>query len=699
MQLSQIARLTLLALACPALAQQKDTPRSSVADLRAPEAGHTASAPFRIINISPLLINHKAELAEDLGRLHRDCGVTDVAFMLPLSPEEAEPTMAKAQHLRDLFLEMRAPLHGSGLQVGILLQSLIGHGTPTATKFQRIVAPDGTANNSVCPLDPGFRSYVHQAVALVAGAKPEFLLVDDDFRLFHGAYGCFCPLHLASFNKASGGQFTRATLMKALAGEDAASRQIGTAWDEVLLSSLTGLAQVVRDAIDSSDPGAACGFCGCAENYAAPIARVLAGRQPPFVRIHNAWYMGNDARALLERVSWMAAQMEMFKGIPEILSESDTYPHNRYCTSARALNGQIILSLLYGTTGAKLWVTRTGEYEPDSGLAYRDMLRHNAKRYDALKRLYPSVSWDEPATPLPGQPVSPWNPAVYNKQRTANWMANVVGHMGIPCRVAPSAQADAKVLMLTGPEVAFFTDDELKSFLSRGLLLDGPAAEQLGKRGLAELLGIEAESPAGWQVNFERLNDHPINGKAAGAKINIAALMRGSAVRLSVRSPGVEALSTLYRIPWYLSPEEQALGPGLTLFENKVGGRVAVFAAAMGFTPFMDEKRREQLASVLGWLNRAPLPVVVVSDVDIYARHGVITSEQGGGELVCLFNMNMDPLSELRLRVGGSRVRKIQRLEGDGTWRKLDWHTDTGSELVVRTALETMEPLILRLQR
>jgi hypothetical protein len=346
-----------------------------------------------------------------------------------------------------------------------------------------------------------------------------------------------------------------------------------------------------------------------------------------------------------------------------------------------------------------LWVTRLREYEPDSGLAYREVLQSNIKRYAELRRLYLSVRWDEPATPLPDQPASIWNPANLGKQRfVKNWTAGVVGHMGIPCRVTSGAGVDAQTLMLTGPEVAFFTDAELKSFLGRGLLLDGPAAAQLGKRGFAEFVGVNADSPAGWRASFERMSQHPTNGKSSGKLINIAALLPGSAVRLMPRGPGVQTLSHLYRSPSYLSPEAELVGAGLILFENPLGGRVAVFAATMGFTPFMNEVRREQLIQVLGWLNRGPLPVVVVSDVDIYARHGVIAPAEGGGELLCVFNLNMDALPELRLRVGRPGIKEISSLEGDGTWRKLTWQPDTGAELIVQARLETMQPLILRLQ-
>ena len=645
------------------------TNRANVANA-SPGLGRLGGAPFRIINIAPLLAENKAEITEDLLRLHRDCGVTDVAFMLSLSPTEAEPTMAEAQHLRDLFLEMREPLRGSGLKIGILIQSTIGHGYSTDSRFQRITTLDGTAKKSFCPLDPDFTNYIRQAVATVAVTRPDFFLVDDDFRVHHGAPGCFCPLHLAAFNKVVDGHFTRESLMQTLQREDAESRRLGQAWDQSLLGSLAGLARAIRDVINSVDPDLPCGFCSPGNiNYTLSLAKILAGRQPPLVRVANSWYQENDGRGLLARVYWTAAQMEAFKGIPELLSESDTYEQNRYYTSAHALNGQITLSLLYGTTGAKLWITRMGEYEPGSGLAYREMLRRNIKRYGELKRLCPSVSWDEPATPLPGQPVALWNPADLSKQRfVKNWAAKVCGHLGIPCRAASWDRADAKILMLAGPEVSFFTDAELKSFLGRGLLLDGPAAAQLCQRGFAELLGIDASR-------------------------------RGARVVLLVRNARVQTLSKCQQSPSDLSPVKEMTESKLTLFENQLGGRVAVFAADIDPSPFMNETRREQLIDVLGWLNRAPLPVVVVSDVDIYARHGVLAPEEGGGELLCLFNMNMDALPELRLRVGSPGIKEISRLEGDGTWRTLAWHPGTGSELIVQAPLETMEPLILRLRR
>jgi hypothetical protein len=267
------------------------TNRANVANA-SPGIGRLGGPAFRIINIAPLFPENKAEITEDLLRLHRDCGVTDVAFMLSLSPTQAEPTMAEPQRLRDQFLEMRGPLRGSGLKIGILIQSTIGHGYSTDTKFERIMAMDGTAKNCFCPLGSDFKKYILQAVATVVGTRPDFLLMDDDFRISHGDFDCFCPLHVAAFNQAVNGNYTRESLVQMLRREDAESRRLSRLWEEARLASLAGLAGEIRAVIDSVDPDLPCGLCACGEiHFTAPLAKIFAGRQPPLVRIHNSWYM------------------------------------------------------------------------------------------------------------------------------------------------------------------------------------------------------------------------------------------------------------------------------------------------------------------------------------------------------------------------------------------------------------------------
>jgi hypothetical protein len=675
-----------------------------------------ATNPFRIINIIPLFTGHKAEIAADQLRLERECGITEVAPMLPLNPEEAVPSLAKAEYLRDRFLEMREALRaaGSTLPVGLLMQSLIGHGTHTAAPFQRLIRADGTTNNRMCPLDPGFKAHIRAAVRTVAATRPAFLLVDDDFRLFLCGYGCFCPLHLAGFNQRIGGNYDRESLLAVLNQTDPEARRVGDAWTAWLLESLVGLARDVRAGIDDVDPELPCGYCTPLDGpgsaaFVVPVARAVAGRQPPFVRINNSWYLGNDARGVLDRLHPTALNVALLQaaGITDILSESDTFPHNRYSTPARAIHAHLVFSILHGVTGAKLWVTRMFDHEPASGEAYREVLGRQRGLRDELFRLMPAVRWDEPATPLPTRTVSPWNPADYNKERLPSWATAVCGHMGIPCRIGGGPAA---VAMLTGPETELFSDAELTALLAKGLLLDGGAAERLCRRGFAEYLGVEADAPAGRPVNFERLAAHPINGSLAGNEVALASFFGSSVRRLTVREPGVQLLSTAFSLPWYMSPDPVAEGPAVTLFENRLGGRVAVYAAALDPTDnflfltyyytFMNETRRGQLIHILDWLNRAPLPAVALTDANLYARHGVIANAAGGGELLALFNLNMDDLPEFRLRLAGPPPARIAGLTDAGAWADLPWRADSATgEVTIAVPLETMIPRLLRIQR
>ena len=52
---------------------------------------------FRVIDTSALLRPHKREIVRDLLRLRDECGVTDVAFMMPLQPEERSASLVKSR--------------------------------------------------------------------------------------------------------------------------------------------------------------------------------------------------------------------------------------------------------------------------------------------------------------------------------------------------------------------------------------------------------------------------------------------------------------------------------------------------------------------------------------------------------------------------------------------------------------------------
>ena len=199
----------------------------------------SGKSPLELLNIVPMLPEHREELAADtLDLLRRGC-INRTAFILTLVPE-GNPPADKAKVLGERFEQFRAALGKTDMPVGILIQATIGHGwvPNTPSEFQRIVLPDGERPYMFCPLDEAFRACIGDAVRRLAALRPDFLMVDDDFRLLTGRDGCFCPLHLARFNREQGTAYDRETLAAAL-GKDAA---LAAKYDALLKQSLIELA-------------------------------------------------------------------------------------------------------------------------------------------------------------------------------------------------------------------------------------------------------------------------------------------------------------------------------------------------------------------------------------------------------------------------------------------------------------------------
>lgn len=649
----------------------------------------------------------KRAIVNDVITLHKQCGVTDVAFMLPIHPEK-QPLTAKVNHLRTCFSEMKEELKDSGLKIGILVQSLISHGSRgraiTDADLEKIITSDGKCEHRFCPLGEKFQEYSRWAINALAATEPDFFLIDDDFRLFLGGFGCFCELHLSAFASMSGQKYSLGQLVEILQKDDEESRRIGLLWNDLHRSSLIALSKVVRAGIDAADPGIPCGYCTSSEGefvFAASIAKVLAGKTKPFVRVNNSHYHEDGYKIFPRRMYNTALQAAYLHDIPEILTEADTFPQHRYSMSALALHGQISGSLLNGATGVKLWITRLAEYEPECGVAYRGMLKRYRGFYEELSRILPKVEWHGPSTPFPSLPAPLWNPIESGKQvYTTNWVGNILGRMGIPCQFGGKSE----VTMLAGREVDFFSDKELLGFLGSGLLLDGAAAEKFCKRGFSEYLGIEVEDIR-MRVSLEKLrNNSDLNGEAAGAKMPLLNLSFTTR-KIILKNEKVKILSDLMLESWYECPDSELklMGPGLTLFENKLGGRVAVYATSLcgdtwnDLMNFVTLKRKQQLIRLVELLGNCPFPFVVLSDVDLYVKHGHISTESGKVQLLCVFNLNPDSLPKLHLRVENPNISEIRLLSESGEWQNTSWKSDGNSELMVNIPVEMMKPLIFRI--
>lgn len=662
-----------------------------------------------IFNVASLIPEHRKEIVRDVLKAIKAGEISrQISFNIPMRPQEA-PLLAKAQYCAESFSLFKKDLEGCGLKVGINVLFIM-HGDRGITKsddtlFPRCVGIDGNTRMRICPLNEDFIKYVRDVFAILAAAGPDFFAMDEDFRLEPGQE-CFCGKHLAELNKKTGTSLDRVSLVEILQKTDAESKRIGKAWEETLTDSLLPLARAARAGIDSVNPELLCEFkTVVGMGFVIPITKILAGKQKPVARIHNAMYMCSDPRQIPSRMHSSALQIYQLRqaGIDIFYSESDTYTNTRFATSAKILDAQITLSILEGVSDIELrylgGFIMEGEYEHESKHCAHlgGLVSGKSGFYRKFSELVKSAKWLGPALPLPSVLASFWNPIAVDKQGEdcVFWFRDFCSRLGFPA--FPGNEAE--IFMLHGG-TEYFTDDQIAGFLKKGLLLTGPAAAELCARGFAEDIGVTVESH-GIRVDGERFaDDRSLNGEAAGKTIPV----NNGALALKTLKPisdDVKILSEFFKSPWHYSPNRTSMSPAMTFYKNKRGGRVAVcaFSVFSGFQAynFINPIRKEQFVQVFSLLAGKPLPFIAADDYELCVRHGILSG--GKEEMLCVFNMSLDAADNLRFLTAEDNITRIRRLNDSGALEEQKFSFPKAGLLEIDCAADTLTPKVFIINR
>ncbi|MBP5641181.1 MAG: hypothetical protein J6X55_17005 [Victivallales bacterium] len=630
---------------------------------------------LHFVNIAPLFDNHVNEVADDLLKLSQTGDYDETAFKFTLVPE-GTPPYDKARLLGTSFVKYRDALKARGMKAGILVQATMGHGwmPDSRAPFQNFRRADDLRYLYImCPLDKGFQTYVHDAIAHLASLAPDFIMIDDDFRMLTGRNGCFCPLHIAQFNQLTGKEFTAESLKEALQNDAALQKK----FDDFQRDTLVELAKVIRRAIDESNPAMPCTFCACAYDlhHAQAIAETLAAPgQEIVVRINNGLYLRNNPADFGDWLYSTCVQKLALPATYNVLTEADTCPQNRYSTDCAIMHANITLALLQGYAGAKLWISRLSDYEPSSGTAYRKTLSTYAGMYQAIRDL--NVSWQGFSVPVPA-------PEKRLDDAHLNWGAAVFSRLGLPFRYdlpdhGPSMIAGNSVINL-------FSDVQLLEILKGKVILDGLAGDAIARRGFSDLIGYDAVPKPEEKVSCEEFTTpdgttHVITGSPLA---NVFQNVR----------PDAEILSNYYHKGWVLDPERKAIGPGAIRFRNRLGGTVVTFGAYIrGYSLnsffLLNETRKLQLRILLEQFNE--LPLFYDGDQRIIIQKG--TSAAGDVFYVC--NCSNDILDDIPL-AGTHLPDNLQMLTPEGTWQAVQV-VKTPHGIRILQQLIPLHPLVFR---
>lgn len=640
--------------------------------------------PF-FISVIPNFAGKEGYLAELIANRYKTTGIEYYAMCYPLHPQ-GDDIYGKVRIQKESFHKLKELLKGEGgIKLGILFQTTLGHGgywnlAPQCNiKADHIIKADGTETHRCCPLDSRFLDYIHFCVQTLCEEHPAFTLGDDDMRMFDGT--CYCKRHIKLISEMTGINFTRETLAAAVA-DARPGDPIAKAFEQAQIESLRRLCKEIRQAIDSVDPTIRCGCCITSSRYdfAEIESRELAGSTLPFLRIGNATYLEGALHDSIWKDSQTGYQVTVMKGKNiQLLDESDTCPHNQFSKSARTMHAHITAGLLRGLDGGKLWLDQTVFPLREISRPYEKILAENQNFYRQVMAI--SHSWQPEGCVInvPPQEQNPYPEKGILFPAQCNWVNCCFERTGVPIRYGDMKCSG--IHLISGDQVDYYTDRDLRFMLSESALVDGPAAVKLTERGFAELIGVHADQrTVQGTLEISLCMDLKVGFLAADGTPFLTVMQ------------GTEILSEVYLSQYSSVPSEKIM-PGSTFFANASGGKVIVSAVNLRKWHPMQVINPGRKLLYLSWLEKlGNLPCHISEMQDSRIVCGTLPD----GKLVCaVFNSSYDPLP-IRISLRETPCR-LYRLTSEGYFEPISF-TMTGKIMESPWVLEPGEVGIFQLE-
>lgn len=568
------------------------------------------------------------------------------------------------------------------------------------------------SESSACPLDPEFRAWTVRNLKAIAGAgQPHLMALEDDYQLSnhplvyeHGSWGCFCDRHIAEFSRREGRAYTLDDLRAAFAQETDEAFELRRRWALLMRESLVDFAGLIAKAVHEVSPHTRLGLLESGINEregdsTEGIVQALAdGRTRPWARFHGSFYSEDIPLRFPSRVFHQLYVSQHENPAIERFQELDTCPFDTFFASAARTESFISAAMVFGFdqllfSCVTALIDGTVEDEP----AYIDMYAANVERFREMRRL-------GKASEIVGD--------VEIVHHTDAIMAHPYGGRGNPFGFdrpwldicarhgVPYTSKGGKVKLVSGTmELRNRPREEILALLSGPVALDGEAAEFLMARGYGDYLGVVVE-PQG-KIDFwmeEVADDVDIVRDIAGKRILSTSYAPFGLDGLG-RCSRLHAAPGAQTVTWLTAPGTNAhIRAGTTIFENSLGGRVAVVALWLDgcrSSNLFSEPKRKVLHRVLDWLGATEYPRVLdrKNVFVIAARH------KGNGSLALLaINLLSDEQKEIAFRVPAPwRGGAVEILDG-AVWKPAPVAWD-GERLLLTTPLKIFKPVLIRLAR
>ncbi|MCQ6559566.1 hypothetical protein NNL21_12765 [Paenibacillus mendelii] len=589
---------------------------------------------------------------QDIIKLCKEANIEEVALKELSSHIIPVPFLLdRHRTMANIYSKMAKSLREEKIEFSINIIMLAGHSDGDVEAkyimpYQKFVGEDlRELHATYCILDEEWQAYAADVCAVYAETRPDKLMIDDDFRsLNHGVqYGCFCPIHVRRTSERCGIELTAETLMHAVSGASAEDLRIKEAWMQINFEGQLKAARRMCAAVEQVSPATRLGLMNSGEPAHSlqgrdmdALLREFAGSRRPLSRPAGCSYSDTMHGELFTIHQVMALSKSVLGEDVQIVSEVENYPHTRFSKSIRITKLQLELHALAGAEDFTLnlydYLATPYEQEPD----FLKLLAAEKERLETIQAARKGKR-------MVGFGV-PWKKDTALKQ---------VSRRGLLSDVMPSRDPDqylpqfgipmqfqqGKGNLIFGDAVQCYDDAEVEELLSGGLMLDGLAFENLYNRGFGRYLGCK---PDGSRVvdgfSVEQFGSNAFTGPFAGNLQTTnwsESKKHGKLPQRVCMDPDAKAISML------VDDHMKELAPGVVLFENELGGRVAIFTVPISSFQFLHRCRAYMVAKVAEWLMRESLPIWIEDCPNV----GPIYYEGADGEgLLGIISGNLDGL-------------------------------------------------------
>ncbi len=576
----------------------------------------------------------------------------------------------------------------------------------TFPKMNFIVGHDGSqCQDCACSLSSVWREHTVALWKIYAETKPNIIWVEDDIRTFNHfpvQFGCFCPEHLKQFAERIGKNITREELV-GLILSSGSPHPYRKEWLDVQSEIMIDVARIISSAVHEVSPKTKVGLMSSGPDYHCLEGRrwhdfiyALAGDNIPVSRPPLGNYMETNLKGLYYTANSLRRTRYVLPKNTIEMAEVENYPYSQYSKSNTFTFLQTAVCFSMGAQGVAMNLFDHCGTPMSAEISVLQSLQQNKKYLQALTdKCIPSGKFS-------GIRILHHDKTSYHKHLSEDSSYDNLQEESFgwedPLQAFGFATTyeQSNLVALTGQSIRCLTSNEILKLLSTGVLCDLTATETLIEMGFGKYLGVALKR------RFKRKDlpiaaEHFFNTDFGGEKDRYFAL---TTYPDDTSIGELEAQASTIEISEIVDPNTNRLFPGLTLFENSLGGRIAIYPVEMDVSLrwiFTRPIRQIQMTKILEWLSRDTLPLMVKGG------HNVLPLRMDFDDkiIVAVFCLSLDDWNGLELLINTKqqKVSKIMRLAESENWELFDSFACGKDRLTIKYSkeLDYKKPLVLEI--